>query len=81
MVEDVLSVGVRGNEGGPDDEGADVAGSLEDGDEADGEYTEEVGCAGSSVVVSATVLEYVVGEGSVADCTDEEEVVVSVGEG
>lgn len=51
-------MGVGGEEGGPDEEEeADVIGSLEDGDEAGGEYTEEVDCDGSFGVVSATVLE------------------------
>ena len=63
MVEDVLSMGVGGEEGGPDEEEeADVIGSLEDGDEAGGEYTEEVDCDGSFGVVSATVLEDVLVE-------------------
>jgi hypothetical protein len=60
MVEDVFSVGVGGEEGGPDEEEADVIGSLEAGVEAGGEYTEEVGCDGSNEVISATVLEDVV---------------------
>ena len=67
MVEDVLSVGVGGEEGGPDEEETDVIGSLEDGDEAGGEYTEEVDCDGSIGVVVATVLEDVVVEARVPD--------------
>lgn len=74
-------MGVGDVGGGLDDEEGGVVGSLEEGDEAGGVYTEEVDCVGSSVVVSATVLEYVVGKGSVADWTDEEEVVELVGEG
>jgi hypothetical protein len=62
VVEDVPSVGVGGEEGETDDdEEADVVCSLEDGDEAGGEYT-EVDCGGSNGVVSATVLEDVVVE-------------------
>lgn len=60
-------MGVGGVGGGLDDEEAGVVGTLEDGDEAGGVYTEEVDCVGSSVVVSAPEVEYVVGEGSVAD--------------
>ena len=62
-------MGVGDVGGGLDDEEGGVVGSLEEGDEAGGVYTEEVDCVGSSVVVSAP------------DCTDEEEVVVSDGEG
>ena len=62
MVEDVLSVGVGGDEGEPDEEEADVIGALEAGVEAGGEYTEEFDCDGSTGVVSATVLEDVVVE-------------------
>ena len=62
MVEDALSVGVGGAEGGTGDEEAGVVGSLEGDSEAGGEYTEEVDCDGTSEVVSAAVPEDVVVE-------------------